>query len=129
MLKIKQLIVFTISLALASTAIASRIHVVSPSARPAIKQLKGQACRPITLKNHSYETLHVTIRYIDGGMDEWYLDPSQVVDIDMENDEGDCDKGAFINIETLDHYQIFSDYVKAGRNVVIDPYQLKFLRS
>ena len=129
MLKIKQLIVFTLSLMIATTVVASRVHVVSPSKSQTLKLVKGQACRPITLKNRSNETLYVTIRYIDGGMDEWYLDPTQVVDIDMDNDEGDCDKGAFIRIETLDHYQIFNDYVEAGRKVVIDPYQLKFLRS
>lgn len=129
MLRIKQLVVFVVSLMLATAAMATRIHTVSPNAPTTLKMVKGAFCKPITLKNRSAETLYITIRYVDDGMDDWYLGRGQAAEVDMENDVGDCDPGAFISVETLDHYEIFRGFVKAGKKVEIDPFQLKFLRS
>jgi len=100
-----------------------------PSLSLAAPQLKaGDEYCDITIKNKSYETVHFDVSYVDGGIDTVNLKPGKVRYIDMVNDRGDCDPGADIQVTTLDGITIFKSWVRTGKSVVIDPYQLKFLR-
>ncbi len=129
LMKIKQLLFVLCTILFSLQAHATRIHVISNMHQVVAGSMDKRACKPITLKNRSDETLYVSIRYEDNGVDDWYLDPTQAVEVDMESYDGQCDAGAYIKIETLDHFVLFSDFVASGRKVVIEPYQLTYLRG
>lgn len=100
-----------------------------PSLSLAAPQLKASDTYcDITIKNKSYETVHFDVSYVDGGIDTINLKPGKVRYIDMVNDRDECDPGADIQVTTLDGITLFKSWVRTGKSVVIDPYQLKFLR-